>query len=196
MKYIRLGDLLVKSGTITQGRLNEALAIQSDSGERLGTVLQKHGFITEKQLIDTLMDQLGVEFVDLNTCAIPPEMAQLLPRAIAKKYMVVPIRANRTDVKLAMADPLNFVAVEEVQAVTRRRVIPVIAASAALERSVQNLYSNQGAMQAIEDMRRDLLGGQYGSVQTPAQELAVDEEEADAAPAIRLVNSIIDRACT
>lgn len=196
MKYIRLGDLLVKSGTITQGQLNEALAIQSDSGERLGTVLQKHGFITEKQLIDTLMDQLGVEFVDLNTCAIPPEMAQLLPRAIAKKYMVVPIRANRTDVKLAMADPLNFVAVEEVQAVTRRRVIPVIAASAALERSVQNLYSNQGAMQAIEDMRRDLLGGQYGSVQTPAQELAVDEEEADAAPAIRLVNSIIDRACT
>ena len=158
MKYIRLGDLLVKSGTITQGQLNEALAIQSDSGERLGTVLQKHGFITEKQLIDTLMDQLGVEFVDLNTWAIPPEMAQLLPRAIAKKYMVVPIRANRTDVKLAMADPLNFVAVEEVQAVTRRRVIPVIAASAALERAVQNLYSNQGAMQAIEDMRRDLLG--------------------------------------
>ena len=194
MKYIRLGDLLVKSGTITQGQLDEALALQSGSGERLGAVLQKHGFITEKQLIDTLMDQLGVEFVDLNTCAIPPEMAQLLPRAIAKKYMVLPIRANRTDVKLAMADPLNFVAVEEVQAVTRRRVIPVIAASAALERAVQNLYSNQGAMQAIEDMRRDLIGGQYGAVQTP--ELAVDEEEADAAPAIRLVNSIIDRACT
>ena len=194
MKYIRLGDLLVKSGTITQGQLDEALALQSGSGERLGAVLQKHGFITEKLLIDTLMDQLGVEFVDLNTCAIPPEMAQLLPRAIAKKYMVLPIRANRTDVKLAMADPLNFVAVEEVQAVTRRRVIPVIAASAALERAVQNLYSNQGAMQAIEDMRRDLIGGQYGAVQTP--ELAVDEEEADAAPAIRLVNSIIDRACT
>ena len=194
MKYIRLGDLLVKSGTITQGQLDEALALQSGSGERLGAVLQKHGFITEKQLIDTLMDQLGVEFVDLNTCAIPPEMAQLLPRTIAKKYMVLPIRANRTDVKLAMADPLNFVAVEEVQAVTRRRVIPVIAASAALERAVQNLYSNQGAMQAIEDMRRDLIGGQYGAVQTP--ELAVDEEEADAAPAIRLVNSIIDRAAT
>ncbi len=194
MKYIRLGDLLVKSGTITQGQLDEALALQSGSGERLGAVLQKHGFITEKQLIDTLMDQLGVEFVDLNTCAIPPEMAQLLPRAIAKKHMVLPIRANRTDMKLAMADPLNFVAVEEVQAVTRRRVIPVIAASAALERAVQNLYSNQGAMQAIEDMRRDLIGGQYGAVQTP--ELAVDEEEADAAPAIRLVNSIIDRACT
>ena len=55
MKYIRLGDLLVKSGTITQAQLDEALSLQSNTGERLGTVLQKHGFITEKQLIDTLM---------------------------------------------------------------------------------------------------------------------------------------------
>ena len=54
MKYIRLGDLLVKSGTITQGQLDEALALQSGSGERLGAVLQKHGFITEKQLIDKI----------------------------------------------------------------------------------------------------------------------------------------------
>lgn len=196
MKYIRLGDLLVKSGTITQEQLDKALELQSGTGERLGTVLQKHGFITEKQLIDTLMNQLGVEFADLNTCAISPEMAQLLPKAVAKKHMVLPIRASRTELYLAMADPLNFVAVEEVQTLTRRRVIPVIAASEALERAVQNLYSNQGAMQAIEDMRRDLLGSQYGaSVQTQTQELTVDEE-ADAAPAIRLVNSIIDRACT
>ena len=195
MKYVKLGDLLVKSGTVTQAQLDRALELQESTGERLGEVLQKHGFITEKQLIDTLMDQLGVEFVDLNTCSIPPEMAQILPKNVAKKHMVVPVKATRTDVHLAMADPLNFVAVEEVQAVTRRRVIPVIAASAALERAVQNLYSNQGAMQAIEDMRRDLLGSQYGAA-AQAQSLSVDEDEADAAPAIRLVNSIIDRACT
>ena len=197
MKYVKLGDLLVKSGDITQAQLEEALKLQEGSGERLGAVLQKHGFITEKQLIDTLMSQLGVEFVDLNSYSIPPEMAQLLPKSTAKKHMVVPIRATRTDVHLAMADPLNFVAVEEVRAITRRRVIPLIAASAAVERAVQNLYSNQGAMQAIEDMQRDLLGSQYGggSLVQP-QSMTVDEDEADAAPAIRLVNSIIDRACT
>lgn len=195
MKYIRLGDLLVKSGIITQAQLDEALKLQEDTGERLGTVLQKHGFITEKQLIDTLMSQLGVEFIDLNGYNIPSEMAQILPKSIAKKHGVVPIRVTRTDVYLAMADPLNFVAIEEVRSVTRRRVIPLIAASAAVDRAVQNLYSNQGAMRAIEDMQRDLL--QYGA--DPAalvQSMAVDEDEADAAPAIRLVNSIIDRACT
>ena len=163
MKYIRLGDLLVKSGTITQEKLDEALKLQADTGERLGTVLQKHGFITEKQLIDTLMSQLGVEFIDLNSFTIPSEMAQVLPKNIAKKYSVVPVRVTRTDIRIAMADPLNFVAIEEVQSVTRRRVIPLIAASAAVDRAVQNLYSNQGAMQAIEDMRRDLLGSQYAA---------------------------------
>lgn len=199
MRYARLGDLLVKSGTISEEQLKEALSLQSGTGERLGSVLQEHGIITEKQLIDTLMSQLGVEFVDLNTYHIPAEMAQILPKSIAKKHMVVPIRATRNDVHLAMADPLNFVAVEEVRAVTRRRVIPVIAAAASVERAVQNLYSNQGAMQAIEDMQRDLLGSQYGTSSSPmtqAQSMTVDEDEADAAPAIRLVNSIIDRACT
>ena len=197
MKYVKLGDLLIKSGDISPAQLEEALKLQEDSGERLGAILQKHGFITERQLIDTLMSQLGVEFVDLNTYAIPPEMAQLLPKSLAKKHMVIPVKATRSEVWLAMADPLNFMAVEEVGAVTRRRVVPVIAASAAVERAVQNLYNNQGAMQAIEDMQRDLLGSQYGGGgAAQPQSMTVDEDESDAAPAIRLVNSIIDRACT
>ena len=202
MKYIRLGDLLVKSGTITQEQLDEALSIQaeSDSGDRLGAVLQDRGFITEKELIDTLMNQLGVEFIDLNNYNIPSEMAQVLPKNIAKKHNVVPVRVTRMDIYVAMADPLNFVAIEEVQSVTRHHVIPLIAYSAAVERAVQNLYSNQGAMRAIEDMQRDLMGGQYSAsvVENPAltQAMVVDEDEEDTAPAIRLVNSIIDRACT
>ncbi len=199
MKYNRLGDILIESGAITEEQLKKALEIQAGSGERLGTVLQKHGFITEKQLIDTLMNQLGVEYIDLNSLSIPSEMAQILPKNVAKKHMVVPVKATRTDVHLAMADPLNFVAVEEVRAITRRRVIPLIAAAAAVERAVQNLYSNQGAMRAIEEMQRDLIGGQYGSnalASAVSQSVTVDEDEADAAPAIRLVNSIIDRAYT
>ena len=67
MKYVKLGDLLVKSGDITQAQLDEALALQEGTGQRLGSILQTHGFITERQLIDTLMNQLGVEFIDLNT---------------------------------------------------------------------------------------------------------------------------------
>lgn len=196
-KYTRLGDLLLKSGNITAEELERALQIQKDSGERLGTVLQENGFITEQQLIDTLMRQLGVEYIDLNIYAIPSEMAELLPKNVAKRHQAVPVKASRTEVWLAMADPLNFVAVEEVQSITRRRIIPMIAAASAVERAIHNLYSNQGAIQAIEDMQRELFGSQYGLVTAvQVQSLDVDGEAVDAAPAIRLVNTIIDRACT
>lgn len=198
MKYTRLGDLLVKNGTITEEQLKEGLALQAGTGKRLGTVLQENGIITETQLIDSLMTQLGVEYIDLSSYTIPSEMAQLLPKSIAKKHMVVPVRATRTDIFLAMADPLNFVAIEEVAAATHRRVIPMIATAAATERAVLNLYSNQGAIRAIEDMQRDLMGSQTTApVQgIGMQQIAVDEEDPDTAPAIRLVNSIIDRAYT
>lgn len=194
MKYTKLGDLLVKSGVISQEQLKDALALQDQTGERLGEVLQKHGFITEKQRIDALMNQLGVEFIDLSRYTPSAELAQLLPKGIAKKHCVVPVKATRSELWLAMADPLNFVAMEEVATATRRRVIPMIATSEATERAVQNLYSNQGALHAIEEMQRDLAGGQYGGALAAApQQIALDEE-VDAAPAIRLVNSIIERA--
>lgn len=198
MKYTKLGDLLVRNGTITEAQLDSALKLQAGAGERLGTVLKEHGFITEPQLIDALISQLGVEYIDLNSCSLSSEMAQVIPKNIAKKYTVVPVKVTRSDVYLAMADPLNFVAVEEVRAVTRKRVIPMIATQAATERAVLNLYSNQGAMKAIEDMQKDMMGGQYGSGLSGQglSQITLDEDQVDAAPAIRLVNSIIDRAYT
>ena len=81
--------MLVESGVITREQLEQALKMQAGSNERLGTVLQEQGFITEKQLIDTLMGQLGVEYVDLNHMSISPEMAKVLPKSVAKKYMVL-----------------------------------------------------------------------------------------------------------
>ena len=184
MKYTRLGDLLVGSGAITQQQLQQALAIQKENGKRLGDVLRDSHIITESQVIDALMAQLGLEFIDLNSASISSEMAQLVPKSLAKKHRVVPVRATRSELYLAMSDPLNFAAIEEVGAATRRQVIPMIATEEALERALQNLYSNQGTMKAIEDMRRDLDTNQYGSAVRMGEEfqLAADEEDENAAP--------------
>lgn len=196
MKYLKLGDLLLGNGTITREKLDRGLELQKGSEKRLGEVLIENGIITETQLIDALMRQLGVEYIDLSQYEFPAEMAQILPKNIAKKYKVVPVRATRSELYLAMADPLDFVAIEEVSAATHRRVIPMITMSAAADRAVQNLYSNQGAARAIEEMRRDVQAGMpVGTLRLPAQ-LAVDEEDEEAAPAIRLVNSIIERGYT
>ena len=199
MKYTKLGDLLVGSGTITEQQLQDALALQKKNGKRLGDILRDNHIITENQVIEALMTQLGLEFIDLNSYPISSEMAQLLPKSIAKKYQVVPVRATRTELYLGMSDPLNFAAIEAVRAATRRQVIPMIATEAALERALQNLYSNQGTIRAIEEMRRDLDSNQYGSAAIQLGEelhLAADEEDESAAPTIRLVNSIIQRAYT
>ena len=198
MTYTRLGDLLVGSGAITRAQLDEALERQKGSGKRLGAILVESGAVTERQVIEALMTQLGLDYVDLNAADLSPEMAQLLPRNIAQKYQVVPVRATRTELYLAMADPLNFMAIEEVAAATHRQVIPMIAAEAAVERAVQNLYSNQGTMKAIEDMRRDLAGSATAAAVSVEERwrAGADEADEDAAPTIRLVNSIIERACT
>lgn len=198
MKYTRLGDLLVGNGTITEEQLHQALALQKQNGKRLGDVLREANIITETQVIEALMAQLGLEFIDLNAWEISSEMAQLLPKSIARKHRVVPVRATRTELYLGMSDPLNFDAIEEVSAATRRQVIPMIATEAALDRALQNLYSNQGTIKAIEDMRRDLDSAQYGATVRIGDEtqMAADEEDESAAPTIRLVNSIIQRAYT
>ncbi|MBR2046450.1 MAG: Flp pilus assembly complex ATPase component TadA [Agathobacter sp.] len=196
MKYWRLGDLLVSSGVITEEQLETALRLQKETmqGKRLGTVLIESGIITEEQLIETLQMQLGVEFIDLNNTAIPPEMAQVLPKKIAKKHMVIPVKVVHNELYLAMVDPLNFITIEEVQAATRKKVIPVIATNAAMERAVLNLYSNEGAARAIEDMKKDNVA--ETSFEQSKDSVSYLEDDANSAPTIRLVNSIIERAVT
>lgn len=194
MKYWRLGDLLVSSGVITEDQLGLALAKQKEDGQnkRLGTVLIESGIITENQLIETLQIQLGIDYIDLNNTSIPADMVSVLPKNIAKKHMVIPVKVIGNELYLAMVDPLNFITIEEVQAATHKKVIPVIATSAAMERAVLNFYSNEGAARAIEEMKKDNVGS--SSIEQTKDAVAYLEDEANSAPTIRLVNSIIERA--
>lgn len=190
MAYMRLGDLLKSAGLITEEQLQQALAYQKTSRHRLGTVLIETGIITEQQLIDTIALQLGISFIDLTKTQIPTEMARILPKNIAKKHSVVPVRVVKDELVLAMVDPMNFVAIEEVRTATRKRISPRIAQTAAVDRAIATLYGNEGAARAIEDMRNENTGATTISI-SEAQEIV--DESSNAAPTVRLVNSIIER---
>ena len=194
--YLRLGDLLLSAGLITQEQLEQGLALQKGTNKRLGTVLQEHGIITESELIEALQMQLGIEFVDLGKINIPTELAQVVPKNIAKQYQVVPVRIVRDELYLAMSDPLNFFAIEEVRKAVRKKVVPMVAMSAAVERSIQVLYGNEGAAKAIEEMKREaaLTGEGTGALDVTFAANQVGEDSVTQAPAIRLVNAIIERA--
>ena len=193
MAYMRLGDLLKSAGLIDEEQLQKALEIQKTTKQRLGTVLIDSGFITEQQFIDTMAMQLGISYIDLTKTTIPTDMARVLPKNIAKKYSVVPVKVVKDELILAMADPMNFVALEEVRTATRKRISPRIAQSKAVDRAIATLYGNEGAARAIEDMRSE-GSATVVQVSTDAQEIV--DEGTNAAPTVRLVNSIIERGVT
>lgn len=199
MAYKRLGDMLLESGYITTGQLNTALGLQKDSGKRLGEVLIDSGYITEKELIDVLCMQLGIDFIDLSNVILPTELTNVIPKGLARKYNMVPVRVTPDDVYLAMSDPMNLIAQEEARAAARRRIVPMVSTKIAIERAVMQLYGNEGAARAIEDMRNEATAASAAGESTDARFVATSldsEDDAQSAPTIRLVNSIIERAAT
>ena len=193
MAYMRLGDLLIAAGAIDQAQLSEALALQKQTGQRLGDVLIDNRIITERQLIDALQMQLGVDFIDLTAVSIPVELAKLVPRAIAKKYCVVPVKLVKDELFVAMSDPLNFVAQEEIKSASHKQVVPMIATRRATEQAIATLYGSEGTARAIEEMKREADSSSNDIV--PVQMAQRVDAEA-AAPTIRFVNSVIERAVT
>lgn len=194
MAYMRLGDLLISAGVIRPEQLNEALAIQKKTRERLGDVLINNGIITEQQLIEALQMQLGVDFVDLTAVSIPLELARFVPRSIAKKYCVVPVKLQKDELYVAMSDPLNFEAQEEIKSASHKQVVPMIATRRAVEQAIATLYGNEGTARAIEEMKREAGSNQTDIV--PVQMSKAVDNGAAEAPTIRFVNSVIERAIT
>ena len=96
-----------------------------------------------------------MDFVDLTAVSIPLELAQYVPRSIAKKYCVVPVKLVRNSLYLAMSDPLDFVAQDEVKTASRKRIIPMIATRKAVEQAISRLYGNEGTARVIEEMKRE-----------------------------------------
>lgn len=193
MAYMRLGDLLIAAGAISDAELQEALELQKQTRQRLGDVLIDNDFITERQLIDALQMQLGVDFIDLTAVSIPVELARFVPRTIAKKYCVVPVKLVKDELYVAMSDPLNFLAQEEIKTASHKQVVPMIASRKATEQAITTLYGSEGTARVIEEMKRE--AGATANDIIPAQ-MAQSTAGEVAAPTIRFVNSVIERAVT
>ena len=138
--------------------------------------------------------QLGVDFVDLTAVSIPLELVRFVPRSIAKKYCVVPVKLQKDELYVAMSDPLNFEAQEEIKSASHKQVVPMIATRRAVEQAIATLYGNEGTARAIEEMKRE-AGSNQADIVPVQMSKAVDNGAAEA-PTIRFVNSVIQRAIT
>src|SRR5438093_1241660 len=190
----RLGDLLVAEGLITEAQLRQALAEQKGKTEKLGSILARLGFITEEQLIGFLSRQYGIPSITLSNIDVDAETLRLVPAPIARKYEVLPVKRIGGTLTLAMADPTNVFALDDVAFMTSLQILPVVAPQAAIRKAIEKHYE-AGQASMIEMMTEITADANVEVLEGEAEGAGVDvfelKESADEAPVVKLVNMVL-----
>ncbi|AKL73297.1 type II secretory pathway, ATPase PulE/Tfp pilus assembly pathway, ATPase PilB [Actinobacteria bacterium IMCC26256] len=181
-----LGLLLVETGLVTKDQLAEALATQASTGRPIGRVLIDQGLISESDLVRALAKQVGLEFVDLTERAIDATVASLIPEGLARRYQALPISWDDDVLVVAMADPSNVLAVDDIRALTGAQVRCVVATSAQIRETIDRFHRL--------DSEVDDLASQAADELTDKDELANVSAVVEDAPIVKFVNLLITQA--
>ncbi len=193
----RLGDLLVADGLLTPAQLQKALGEQKGSTEKLGSVLIKLGFINEEQLIGFLSRQYGVPSITLAQLEIDPAVLRLVPAPIAKKYEVIPVRKMGSSLAVAMADPTNVFALDDIAFMTNLQVLPLVASQSAIRKAIDRHYESktEAIASVMQDMSTDLANVEVVEGDEEERSAQVDilelKESGGEAPVVKLVNMVL-----
>ena len=184
-----LGDVLVDEGLITQEQLDTAIAEQQRLGRSLGRVLVDLGLVRETDLVAALARKIGLEFVDLGEHQVDPSAASLIPEQVARRYRALPIGFEDSKLVVAMSDPANVFALDDIRTITGMQVKPVVATAADVEQAIRK-YGQLD--QSVEDIATEAASAHEDTSATAAKVEAAVEE----APIVRLVNLLITQAVT
>ncbi len=197
----RIADALVEDGLLTTGQVADLLEMQKKEGTRLLKLILEKGFVSESDMVVSMGRVLNVPPINVARIGIPKDVSELLPRDTAVSHKVLPVSRLENKVFVAMADPLNVLALDDIRRVTRLEVVPMIASEKAILDKLNNLDSGQDRMKEIvEDAQRraddeaeaDRLEVSHESIEeVNLDQLAASSEEA---PVIKLANVIIVQA--
>src|SRR5512146_690521 len=141
----RLGELLVRENLISLQQLQKAQDEQRKTGERIGSLLVQHGAIAEGDLTSFLSKQYGVPAISLSDFDVEPDVLKLIPKALAEKHQVVPVNRAGSSLIVAMTDPSNIFAIDELKFHTGYNIEPVVASEQAIREAIQRYYdTNNG----------------------------------------------------
>ncbi|RCK80279.1 MAG: Type IV fimbrial assembly, ATPase PilB [Candidatus Ozemobacter sibiricus] len=189
-KKMRLGDALIAEGLINEEQLQQALALQKKSGKRLGAVLVEMHLVTEHDIVQILSKQLKIPFIDLSNYLIDPVIAKLVPEHLAKRHMLIPINKVGNKLTVAMVDPLNIIAIDDIQLLTGLMVKPVVATQTDINKALQDAY---GAVAQQDKLMGEL--DDIGKEEAGPDDLdQLGELGENDAPIIRLCNLVISQA--
>jgi type IV pilus assembly protein PilB len=194
---VRLGEILVKESLITQEQLQKALDFQRANGGKLGSCLTKMGFITDDDITGVLSRQYGVPSINLRFYEIDPIIIKLIPQDTAQRYQVIPLSRVGSVLTIAMTDPTNVFAMDDIKFMTGFNVEPVVASESAIGDAISRFYgagSGGTNQEEISNLMKDLVEDDQ-ELELAAEEAEMDaaslEKAAEEAPIIKLVNLIL-----
>ena len=193
----RLGDLLVKEKVITQEQLEAALKTQKETNARLGSVLVKLGYMSDDDVTNFLSRQYGVPAINLSYFEVDAAVVKLIPQETAKRYQILPLSRVGASLTIAMVDPTNVFAMDDIKFMTGFNIEPVVASESAILEGIEKAYGSsqeedmEKVMQSVAEM-----GEADVELQAEEEQMALSELEksADEAPIVKLVNLILTDA--
>jgi type IV pilus assembly protein PilB len=194
----RLGDLLVKEKVITPEQLEQATKLQKEAHLRLASALVKLGFLSDEDVTNFLSRQYGVPAINLSYFEIDPAVVKLIPYETAKRYQILPLSRVGASLTIAMVDPTNVFAMDDIKFMTGFNIEPVVASESSIIEGIDKAYgtSKEEELEQVMQSMNDIGDAADVEVQAEEQqmELAELERAADEAPIVKLVNLVLTDA--
>lgn len=190
-RKMRIGDILMAEGVITQEQLDKALESQKTKKRRLGEILVSDGYITDDIMADALCHQMGYDRANLQDSRIPDDLISMFDVELLKKYTAIPYcydDRNVNIIRVAMADPMDMLAIDDLSMVTNRMIDPMVATPGEIMVAIDKYYGNAEALKAANDFeseRADLFAD---------DEIEAMNDDVNNSPIVQLVNSMIEQA--
>ncbi len=193
----RLGELLQQAGKITEEQLNQALAAQQSQGGRVGSHLVKLGYIDDEELVEFLSQRYGVPAINLSEIEVDDSIIGIIPAEVARKYTILPVSKAGAKLTIAMVDPTNVFAMDDVKFMTGYNVEPVVASDSTLRGAIDQYYGSTHSIE-LKKVMEDLEDNEDADLEVLDEEEDLDlealEQESEEAPVVRLVNIILTDA--
>jgi type IV pilus assembly protein PilB len=195
---VRLGELLIKANLITQDQLKDALKSQKEmGGAKLGEALIKLGFVAEEDITECLSQQFGVPSINLNHFEIDSSVIKLIPADVARKYNILPVNKTGATITIAMADPTNVFAMDDIKFMTGYNVEPVVASEIGIKAAIDTYYGTTSSLE-LKKVMEDLQSSESADLEVLEEEEDLDiaalAEASEEAPVVKLVNLILTDA--
>ena len=194
---VRLGEILIKENLITSEQLKQALDYQKQHGGRLGTCLMKLGFISDDEITAVLSRQYGVPSINLKYYEVDASVIKLIPQDTAIRYQIVPLSRVGSTLTIAMTDPTNVFAMDDIKFMTGFNVEPVVASESAINEAINKFYGEAESVEELTKVMKD-LDADAAEMELAAEEQEMDlaalEKAAEEAPIIKLVNLFLTDA--